>query len=433
MMNHRENDTTQENEGKQVQQELEEQLRAFGDTMSDAFAHGFEGRGMDIGDRAFDVGKAAVHAANYGISEAGKAMRQARDSYYQSQRQAHANGGTAGQSLPANGGAVAASEPVVRMQSRDYLDEEERVWLGGESGIALMSLDEPSRVQAIETNSYPFSTPMLSEDGDMLVYLSDADSTDVTDTEVRFSRSDGGGQFGIGTAIPDGADGFSGYGDSAPDFDGTGSFAGAVWLREAATLGLKAGTELNEGQQTILLNGLEVMASLWNGREWVTTRLTDNGSQEFDPVIAAADGKAIAVWRAVQTDESAFDFTQNRILCRIYDGTKWSDQTYTLYNGSAGEVTGMDAELLADGTAAVAFSVQNGGSSDIYYTLVDTAAENPEDAAVTIRATADGSRDEKPQLTTAGGQFVLGWSSVRTLTGAEQRDGRTHRILRTYG
>ena len=94
-MNHRENDTTQENEGKQVQQELEEQLRAFGDTMSDAFAHGFEGRGMDIGDRAFDVGKAAVHAANYGISEAGKAMRQARDSYYQSQRQAHANGGTA--------------------------------------------------------------------------------------------------------------------------------------------------------------------------------------------------------------------------------------------------------------------------------------------------------------------------------------------------
>ena len=80
-----------------MQQELEEQLRAFGDTMSDAFAHGFEGRGMDIGDRAFDVGKAAVHAANYGISEAGKAMRQARDSYYQSRRQAHANGGTAEQ------------------------------------------------------------------------------------------------------------------------------------------------------------------------------------------------------------------------------------------------------------------------------------------------------------------------------------------------
>ena len=79
-MNDRENDN-RNNEGRQVQQELEDQLRAFGDTMTDAFAHGFEGRGMDIGDRAFDVGKAAVHAANYGIGEAAKAFRQGRKGY----------------------------------------------------------------------------------------------------------------------------------------------------------------------------------------------------------------------------------------------------------------------------------------------------------------------------------------------------------------
>ena len=78
-MNDRENDN-RNNEGRQVQQELEDQLRAFGDTMTDAFAHGFEGRGMDIGDRAWDVGRAAVHAANYGIGEAAKAFRQGRRS-----------------------------------------------------------------------------------------------------------------------------------------------------------------------------------------------------------------------------------------------------------------------------------------------------------------------------------------------------------------
>ena len=77
----RENDNRNNNEGRQVQQELEDQLRAFGDTMTDAFAHGFEGRGMDIGDRAWDVGKAAVHAANYGIGEAAKAFRQGRRGY----------------------------------------------------------------------------------------------------------------------------------------------------------------------------------------------------------------------------------------------------------------------------------------------------------------------------------------------------------------
>ena len=72
-----------------MQQELEEQLRAFGDTMSDAFAHGFEGRGMEIGDRAWDVGKAAVHAANFGISEAGKALR---NEYYKAQQEAQKTG-----------------------------------------------------------------------------------------------------------------------------------------------------------------------------------------------------------------------------------------------------------------------------------------------------------------------------------------------------
>ena len=86
MQNDRENDTMRENEGRQVQQELEDQLRAFGDTMSDAFAHGFEGRGMDIGDRVYDVGKAAVHAANFGIGEAARAFRKGRDAYRRNQR-----------------------------------------------------------------------------------------------------------------------------------------------------------------------------------------------------------------------------------------------------------------------------------------------------------------------------------------------------------
>ena len=121
-----------------MQQELEEQLRAFGDTMSDAFAHGFEGRGMDIGDRAFDVGKAAVHAANYGISEAGKAMRQARDSYYQSRRQAHANGGTAEQNagMPQWARNFFASRPELTPVEKLRKCAKERY----SSGVALLAV-----------------------------------------------------------------------------------------------------------------------------------------------------------------------------------------------------------------------------------------------------------------------------------------------------
>ena len=85
-MNDRENDRMRETEGREIQRELEDQLRGFGDTMTDAFRHGFEGRGEEIGDRAWDVGRAAVHAANFGISEAGKAFRNGRDEYYKSQK-----------------------------------------------------------------------------------------------------------------------------------------------------------------------------------------------------------------------------------------------------------------------------------------------------------------------------------------------------------
>ncbi len=71
----------QDGEGCQVQQELERQLRELGDTMSDAFRHGFEGRGEELGDRAWDVGRAAVNAANYGISEAGRAFQAGKQQY----------------------------------------------------------------------------------------------------------------------------------------------------------------------------------------------------------------------------------------------------------------------------------------------------------------------------------------------------------------
>ena len=63
--------TAKDSKGRKVQQELERQLRELGNTMSDSFRHGFEGRGEEIGDRVWDVGRAAVNAAGYGISEAG--------------------------------------------------------------------------------------------------------------------------------------------------------------------------------------------------------------------------------------------------------------------------------------------------------------------------------------------------------------------------
>ena len=88
--------TAKDSEGRKVQQELERQLRELGDTMSDSFRHGFEGRGEEIGDRVWDVGRAAVNAAGYGISEAGRAFQAGKQEYQKRAEEARGSAGASG-------------------------------------------------------------------------------------------------------------------------------------------------------------------------------------------------------------------------------------------------------------------------------------------------------------------------------------------------
>ena len=307
---------------------------------------------------------------------------------------------------------VATSGGEVRVQSREYLEEGDRIWLGGDSGISLMSLDNPNKLNAIETNSYPFTMPMISDDGSILVYLSDADSTNVEDVEVRYSRAYGG-YFPDGTAIDSPAD-FDGYGDSNLDLDGNDDHAAAIWLRQSAHLDLSPDTIVSQEDQLALTRGLEVVASIWDGSDWATTRLTENATQELTPVIAiSADGsRAVAAWRSVQQGDSLLTFTENRILFKIYKDGEWSQETYTLYNGSSGSVSSMSIEMI-DGTALVAYTVEDtddkAADTEIYYALVNTDSGNAEDAVKTVRVTTNNYTDADPHLTTAGDRFVLGW------------------------
>ena len=88
--------TAKDSEGRKVQQELERQLRELGDTMSDSFRHGFEGRGEEIGDRVWDVGRAAVNAAGYGISEAGRAFQAGKQEYQKRAEEARSSASASG-------------------------------------------------------------------------------------------------------------------------------------------------------------------------------------------------------------------------------------------------------------------------------------------------------------------------------------------------
>ena len=320
----------------------------------------------------------------------------------------------------------AVIDQSIALESRNYLASNARSWA---AGAAI-----PAGVSTLHTNAYPGSYPVLSDDGQLMLYLSDADSEDITDVEVRYSMSSGSG-FGEGTAIDSTV--LAGYGDSGLTLDGNSRFAGAAWLRQTQNLELTAGSELTASQLSLLFNGSEVMVALWNGSSWNTTRITTNATQELSPVVAVNEnGQAILVWRSVETsgnEANPLEVTQERLLYKVYTNNEWSTETYTLFNGSSGFVKGVDAELLADGTAAVAYALDTGSEGNIEdyevcYALLDIDEAFHEDNARTVRITTDRHLDEAPQLTTAkldgGEHFVLGWHSYQNTSGVDTHDLR---------
>ena len=63
---------------RQVQAELEEQLRAFGAYVTDGLRFGFTGRGQELGARALGVGDAVWDAVNFGLEQGRQAVNNAR-------------------------------------------------------------------------------------------------------------------------------------------------------------------------------------------------------------------------------------------------------------------------------------------------------------------------------------------------------------------
>ena len=123
----------------------------------------------------------------------------------------------------------------VTFEDRSYL-ENDRQWYTPGMLRAFSSGEASEPVIVLQTNAYPYSNPVLTEDGNLMVYLSDMDSPDVTDTAVCFSGKTGSA-FGEGTEIAE-----SDYGDVDATVDGTAEFAAAAWTRVISDM------ELNEGE-----------------------------------------------------------------------------------------------------------------------------------------------------------------------------------------
>ena len=341
------------------------------------------------------------------------------------------NNATSGLSLASLRMAAAQSGMQVAsgsatLQSRDYLEQYARTWGQPQQRMRLFSLNSTSGLENIQTNANPTSYPQLSDDGKVLAYINDGNSSSIYDSRAHFSTLNGSG-YSVSSKI-DNPTGFSGYGDTSVSLSGTDSFAAAAWVRMGTDLpGKNAGDPVTLEEQNLLMNSTEIVVSVYNGTTWTSTRLTNDGTPDLAPVTAVGgDGKAIVFWRSVYTPDpgtqgsnNLLNFTtRDCIMYRCYDSGNWS-KAKMLYNGATGRVKALHAAMLPDGTAMAVYSLDRSGTGDtsayeIAYCTV--AADGTPGTA--MLATCDSNLDENPQVVAANfgsgdDRFVIGWHSVR--------------------
>ncbi|HIV30944.1 MAG TPA: hypothetical protein IAB20_08565, partial [Candidatus Pullichristensenella excrementipullorum] len=77
---------------------------------------------------------------------------------------------------------------------------------------------------------------------------------------------------------------FNGYGDSDVDIAGSVTFAAAAWVRMSERLPEKdEGDEVTVEEQNLLMNGTEIVASVYTGSGWTSQRLTTNATPDLAP------------------------------------------------------------------------------------------------------------------------------------------------------
>ena len=343
------------------------------------------------------------------------------------------NNATSGLSLASLRMAAAQSGMQVAsgsatLQSRDYLEQYARTWGQPQQRMMLFSLNSPpGGLKNIQTNANPTSYPQLSDDGKVLAYINDGNSSSIYDSRAHFSTLNGG-VYTPSSEI-DAPTEFPGYGDTSVSLSGTGSFAAAAWVRMGTDLpGKNAGDPVTLEEQNLLMNSTEIVVSVYNGTTWTSTRLTNDGTPDLAPVTAVGgDGKAIVFWRSVYTPDpgtqgsNLLNFTtRDCIMYSCYDSSNgdWSN-AQMLYNGATGRVKALQAAMLPDGTAMAVYSLDRSGTGDtsayeIAYCTV--AADGTPGTA--MLATCDSNLDENPQVVAANfgsgdDRFVIGWHSVR--------------------
>jgi hypothetical protein len=324
------------------------------------------------------------------------------------------------QSLAANDFMTVSED--IDFEGREYLTRYDRNWGStGEPDMKILSLGMTS-VEDIQSNAYPYSNPLVTRDGVIMAYMSDGNSEDLNETRASWAKRENGVYTDHGPISPASME--DAYADNNLKLDGTGDFAVATWEQQGIQISTTEEAITND-DLAAMINSSDIMASVYDGNEWTTTVLSDNMVPDLAPVAAANGSRAIVAWRNVagsdmQGDPWSYDDEHDSILYRIFDDGEWSD-TYTLYNGTSGNVKGMNAAMMPDGTAAVVYTLDRGSENEnaSYGHETMCAVVGYDNKLISeMRLTNNELPDVNPQIVVAefgeseGDKFVIGWYNV---------------------
>jgi len=346
-------------------------------------------------------------------------------------------------------------------EGRAYLEHPDREWVGG-SDVAPVEEGEYS-LKLMQSNAYTYAEPVYNDDGSMIAYLSDSDSSELEDTLASYAVFEDGkyvNKHGIDpvTYITDelnnetgatGADGKldpvydedgkvinqyrtterTGYGDTTVRLAGTKDFSVAAWVRQKNSLPDVTSDNASYEDLSAALNQSEISTGVWNGKEWTGFTLTENCVADISPAVAVAGDHAVVAWRSCVASDSSnptqFDVC-DVINARVYDKktNTWSD-TVTLYNGQTGSVHALEVSLMEDGTAIAAYIIKTGKQpevmtdSEIMYTILNPNGTTYE----SVRVTNDNNVDQNIQISKVNWNgeehFILGWLNQTEVASTE--------------
>ena len=312
--------------------------------------------------------------------------------------------------------------PNRSLLAQDVLQEDKILkgndWINEEHGIGA------TNGYTIMENAYSYGKPVISRDGQLILYISDMQSESLNDLTVCYSVKDQGG-FLTNEEVDQ-----SFYGDSNVVGDGDIDFFVAAWERSYIDFDNDITEPYDMTEVHKLNQASEIQASVYNNGQWVTQRLTNNDVTDLYPDVATNGQDAIIVWQGLQASDSMEPLEFDRIDT-VY---------YSIYHGNEGEFTDPQPVLPGTGLSQsdnYRVAMLSTGESLIVFDeddevggiLIDSNGE----VSKKMNFTNDNYYDADVSVVAAedDGQaiFLLSWTTQSEMTG----EGLAHSVIELDG